>query len=188
MRFRFRRTERSKIPAPRLRPARASTARSRSRISVRSTSAVKTAHLAPDPRHPGLVYGDSSGGGSATVTREIPATGWEQNHRSGHHAAGNGLAQHVDAAARVLAGRPDFALLRSPERLSLARRRRDVEDRQPRSLRASNEGTPVESRSANARRDERSSAPRRRLRDRAVAAACRPRLGRHRRRLRLGDA
>ncbi|MFZ0033275.1 MAG: hypothetical protein WAK84_15540 [Candidatus Cybelea sp.] len=34
--------------------------------------------LAPDPKHPGLVYGDSSGGGSATVTREIPATGWEQ--------------------------------------------------------------------------------------------------------------
>jgi len=34
--------------------------------------------LAPDPKHPGLVYGDSSGGGSATVTREIPVTGWEQ--------------------------------------------------------------------------------------------------------------
>jgi photosystem II stability/assembly factor-like uncharacterized protein len=35
--------------------------------------------LAPDPRHPGLVYGDSSGQGGPTVTREIPATGWEQN-------------------------------------------------------------------------------------------------------------
>ncbi len=34
--------------------------------------------LAPDPKHPSLVYGDSSGGGSATVTREIPVTGWEQ--------------------------------------------------------------------------------------------------------------
>lgn len=34
--------------------------------------------LAPDPKHPDLVYGDSSGGGSATVTREIPVTGWEQ--------------------------------------------------------------------------------------------------------------
>lgn len=36
-------------------------------------------NLAPDPRHPGLVYGDSSGEGGPTVTREIPATGWEQN-------------------------------------------------------------------------------------------------------------
>jgi photosystem II stability/assembly factor-like uncharacterized protein len=36
-------------------------------------------NLAPDPRHPGLVYGDSSGQGGPTVTREIPATGWEQN-------------------------------------------------------------------------------------------------------------
>jgi photosystem II stability/assembly factor-like uncharacterized protein len=34
--------------------------------------------LAPDPRHPGLVYGNSSDGGS-TAVREIPATGWEQN-------------------------------------------------------------------------------------------------------------
>ncbi len=34
--------------------------------------------LAPDPRHPGLVYGDSSGQGGPTVTREIPATGWEE--------------------------------------------------------------------------------------------------------------
>jgi photosystem II stability/assembly factor-like uncharacterized protein len=29
-------------------------------------------YIAPDPRHPGLVYG-------GTVTREIPQTGWEQN-------------------------------------------------------------------------------------------------------------
>ena len=36
-------------------------------------------NLAPDPRHPGLVYGDSSGEGGPTVTREVPATGWEQN-------------------------------------------------------------------------------------------------------------
>ena len=36
-------------------------------------------NLAPDPRHPGLVYGDSSGQGGPTVTREVPATGWEQN-------------------------------------------------------------------------------------------------------------
>ncbi len=36
-------------------------------------------NLAPDPRHPGLVYGDSSGQGGPTVTREIPVTGWEQN-------------------------------------------------------------------------------------------------------------
>ena len=36
-------------------------------------------NLAPDPRHPDLVYGDSSGEGGPTVTREIPATGWEQN-------------------------------------------------------------------------------------------------------------
>ncbi len=35
--------------------------------------------IAPDPRHPGLVYGDSSGQGGPTVTREVPATGWEQN-------------------------------------------------------------------------------------------------------------
>ena len=34
--------------------------------------------LAPDPRHPGLVYGNSSDGNS-TAVREIPATGWEQN-------------------------------------------------------------------------------------------------------------
>ncbi len=35
--------------------------------------------LAPDPRNRGLVYGDSSGQGGPTVTREYPATGWEQN-------------------------------------------------------------------------------------------------------------
>lgn len=35
--------------------------------------------IAPDPRHSGLVYGDSSGQGGPTVTREVPATGWEQN-------------------------------------------------------------------------------------------------------------
>ena len=35
--------------------------------------------LAPDPKHPGVVYGDSSGQGGPTVTREIPATGWEEN-------------------------------------------------------------------------------------------------------------
>ncbi len=35
--------------------------------------------LAPDSRHPGLVYGDGSGQGGPTVTKEIPATGWEQN-------------------------------------------------------------------------------------------------------------
>lgn len=35
--------------------------------------------LAPDPKHATLVYGDSSGQGGPTVTREIPATGWEQN-------------------------------------------------------------------------------------------------------------
>jgi len=34
--------------------------------------------LAPDPRHPGMVYGNSSDG-SSTAVREIPATGWEQN-------------------------------------------------------------------------------------------------------------
>lgn len=34
--------------------------------------------LAPDPRHPGVVYGNSSDG-SSTAVREIPATGWEQN-------------------------------------------------------------------------------------------------------------
>jgi photosystem II stability/assembly factor-like uncharacterized protein len=34
--------------------------------------------LAPDPRHPGLVYGNSSDGSSIAV-REVPATGWEQN-------------------------------------------------------------------------------------------------------------
>ncbi len=36
-------------------------------------------NLAPDLRHPGLVYGDSSGQGGPTVTREVTATGWEQN-------------------------------------------------------------------------------------------------------------
>ncbi len=36
-------------------------------------------NLAPDPKHSTLVYGDSSGEGGPTVTREIPATGWEQN-------------------------------------------------------------------------------------------------------------
>ncbi|HVR47540.1 MAG TPA: hypothetical protein VMT95_13000 [Candidatus Binatia bacterium] len=35
--------------------------------------------LAPDPRHPGVVYGDSSGQGGPTVTREIPSSGWEEN-------------------------------------------------------------------------------------------------------------
>jgi photosystem II stability/assembly factor-like uncharacterized protein len=35
--------------------------------------------IAPDPRRQGLVYGDSSGQGGPTVTREIPSTGWEQN-------------------------------------------------------------------------------------------------------------
>ncbi|MBV8197231.1 MAG: hypothetical protein JO263_03790, partial [Candidatus Eremiobacteraeota bacterium] len=34
--------------------------------------------LAPDPRHPGLVYGNSSDG-NTTAVREVPATGWEQN-------------------------------------------------------------------------------------------------------------
>ncbi len=36
-------------------------------------------NLAPDPKHSSLVYGDSSGQGGPTVTREVPATGWEQN-------------------------------------------------------------------------------------------------------------
>src|SRR5580698_2945765 len=36
-------------------------------------------NLAPDPRHPDLVYGDSSGQGGPTVTKEVPSTGWEQN-------------------------------------------------------------------------------------------------------------
>jgi photosystem II stability/assembly factor-like uncharacterized protein len=35
--------------------------------------------LAPDPKRAWLVYGDSSGQGGPTVTREVPATGWEQN-------------------------------------------------------------------------------------------------------------
>ncbi|MGA8575172.1 MAG: hypothetical protein WB609_05700 [Candidatus Cybelea sp.] len=35
--------------------------------------------LAPDPKHPGVVYGDSSGQGGPTVTRELPASGWEEN-------------------------------------------------------------------------------------------------------------
>ncbi|HZV77735.1 MAG TPA: hypothetical protein VFF63_08265 [Candidatus Babeliales bacterium] len=34
--------------------------------------------LAPDPRHPGVVYGNSSDGNS-TAVREVTATGWEQN-------------------------------------------------------------------------------------------------------------
>jgi len=34
--------------------------------------------IAPDPRHSGLVYGNSSDGNS-TAVREIPATGWEQS-------------------------------------------------------------------------------------------------------------
>jgi len=34
--------------------------------------------LAPDPRHPGLIYGNSSDGNS-TAVREVAATGWEQN-------------------------------------------------------------------------------------------------------------
>jgi photosystem II stability/assembly factor-like uncharacterized protein len=34
--------------------------------------------MAPDPRHAGMVYGDSGGQGYADVTREMPATGWEQ--------------------------------------------------------------------------------------------------------------
>jgi photosystem II stability/assembly factor-like uncharacterized protein len=36
-------------------------------------------NLAPDPRRHDMVFGDSSGEGGPTVTREIPATGWEQN-------------------------------------------------------------------------------------------------------------
>ena len=36
-------------------------------------------NLAPDPRRHDMVFGDSSGQGGPTVTREIPATGWEQN-------------------------------------------------------------------------------------------------------------
>jgi photosystem II stability/assembly factor-like uncharacterized protein len=34
----------------------------------------ESGYLAPDPRHSDLVYGDGGGG----VTRELPATGWEQ--------------------------------------------------------------------------------------------------------------
>ncbi|HVN69541.1 MAG TPA: hypothetical protein VMU38_07840 [Candidatus Binatia bacterium] len=36
-------------------------------------------YLAPDPKRPHLVYGNGSAQGGPTVTREIPATGWEQN-------------------------------------------------------------------------------------------------------------
>ena len=36
-------------------------------------------NLAPDPLHHDLVYGNGSGQGGPTVTREIPTTGWEQN-------------------------------------------------------------------------------------------------------------
>jgi hypothetical protein len=35
--------------------------------------------LAPDPKRSWLTYGDSSGQGGPTVTKEIPTTGWEQN-------------------------------------------------------------------------------------------------------------
>ena len=171
-RFRTGSTARSKIPAPPWRRARANTERSRSKIFGRSTSAVRTATLAPDPRHPGVVYGDSSGQGGPTVTREIPATGWEENLDPVLDASGNGLAQHLDAAADVLAGRSYLAVLRAPERLPLARRRRDLADRQPGSL-ARQRRDAVESRRADARRHQRRAPPRRRLYDRAVAAAAR---------------
>jgi photosystem II stability/assembly factor-like uncharacterized protein len=36
-------------------------------------------YLAPDPKHSGLVYGSAGGLGGPGATREIPATGWEQN-------------------------------------------------------------------------------------------------------------
>ncbi|HEX4012723.1 MAG TPA: hypothetical protein VHX17_02400 [Candidatus Cybelea sp.] len=36
-------------------------------------------NVAPDPRKRDLIFGDSSGEGGPTVTREIPSTGWEQN-------------------------------------------------------------------------------------------------------------
>ena len=44
----------------------------RSKIFARSTSAANPDRLAPDPKHPGIVYG-------GTVTKENLATGWEQN-------------------------------------------------------------------------------------------------------------
>ncbi len=121
-----------------------------------------------------------------TVTRSS-SDGLGAERRSDHHPSRNALAQHLDAADRVLAGRPHVALLRPSERLPFARRRRDVEHRQPRSL-ARERGHADESRPDDAGRQQRHPPPRRRLYDRAVAAARERRLGRHRRRLRLADA
>jgi len=36
-------------------------------------------YLAPDPKHPGLVYGSAGGAGGPGATKEVPATGWELN-------------------------------------------------------------------------------------------------------------
>jgi photosystem II stability/assembly factor-like uncharacterized protein len=36
-------------------------------------------YLAPDPKHPGLVYGSAGGAGGPGATKEVAATGWELN-------------------------------------------------------------------------------------------------------------
>ena len=36
-------------------------------------------YLAPDPKHPGLVYGSAGGAGGPGATKEVTATGWELN-------------------------------------------------------------------------------------------------------------
>ncbi len=129
-------------------------------------------NLAPDPRHPGLVYGDSSGQGGPTVTREVPATGWEQN---------------VDPAlthpAQIWRNTWTLPLAFSPadpDTLYFAHqnvfRSRDGGNTwsivSP-DLSRPDEGTPGKSRCGDAGRQQRRRTARRRLRDRAVAAATR---------------
>ena len=125
--------------------------------------------LAPDPRHPGSSTATS--GQAARRSRKNLATGWEQNVDPTLDLSRHALAQHVDAADRVLAGRSDVALLRrirtSSVRATAARRGRSsapisrapTKERRrisiPTTL-ADNNGL---------------LAPRRRLCDRAVAAA-----------------
>ena len=129
--------------------------------------------IAPDPDDPDIVYGgrvdklDLRTGQTRIVDPTLPTPG--------------SLPAHVDAAAGVLQARSEAALLRQPEHVPHDRRRRALGCDQSRSH-ARGSRRAAEPRCGH-RGEQRTagSAPRRDLRDRAVAARRAADLGRHRR-------
>ena len=95
----------------------------------------ESGEIAPDPKHPGLVYG-------GTVTAGTRRDGLGVERRSDAQLSRHALAQHLDVADRLFAGRPERALHRAIRRSSVrATAARRGKSSRPDLSRAS-EGTP----------------------------------------------